>query len=423
MTGSERVPGDRQAARTHLIHDASGFQRFWAARCTSALGTGVAAVALLWIVSAGQDAGLAVGVVAAAELAAPSVLAPVLGPLVDRTNRRTLLIGSVTLRIATTLSLPFAYGYGGVGAVVPLALAQGMLSVLSANAASAALPELVGKERLATANAMLVTGTHVALVVGSALGGVLVGLSRFLPFAVDALTYLLAASLLATVDNARFGVRCHLGLGAVVGAPYWRELSEGATAFRSLKAVRTLAGIGTIATLGFAPASVALVVLVRASLGGSGAGYGAVRAAAAIGLASGAQVAPWLARRLNSSARAMSAGYCAMGMLTVILGVVPNVASALPVALLRSGSNGLLGVPSTVLLQRHVPPELRGRVFTLLGALEEAPRLAILPIAGLLADDIGPRLLFIFMALPILAASVIAIAARRLLDAPGPSPT
>lgn len=415
----EDNPAVEPGHRSVLLHD-EGFLRFWVARCTSAFGTGTAAVALLWIVSSGRDAGLTVGAVAAAELAAPAVLAPVLGPLIDRANRRAVLVATDLLRVVTTLSLPFAFKYAGVGAVVPLALVQGTLSVMFASSASATLPDLVGSPQLASANAMFVTANHVAAVLGSALGGALVQLDRVLPFAVDAVTYLASAVLISMVDKARF--RAPQGKLAEVRAPYWRRLSEGAAAFNSLRAARVLAGIGVLATFGFAPASVALVLLVRKGLGGGGADYGALRAAAALGLASGAQVAPWLSRRLGSSARAMSVGYAAMGLLTIGLGLTPNVAFAALVAFVRSGSNSLLGVPSTVLLQQHVPTELRGRVFTLLGALEEAPRLAILPAAGLLVDSIGVRPLFLLMAAPILAASVAAIARRRVLDATGPRP-
>ena len=75
-TGPQGPPAPRshRGGRWALFAEVPGFGRFWAARATSAFGTGTAAVALLWLVSAGQAPGLDVGAVAAAELAAPSVL-------------------------------------------------------------------------------------------------------------------------------------------------------------------------------------------------------------------------------------------------------------------------------------------------------------------------------------------------------------
>jgi MFS family permease len=415
-TGPQGPPAPRshRGGRWALFAEVPGFGRFWAARATSAFGTGTAAVALLWLVSAGQAPGLDVGAVAAAELAAPSVLAPILGPLVDRLERRWLLVGTDLVRIVTTLALPFAYEHGGMPAVLPLALAQGVVSVTFGSAAAAALPELVGAQHLGPANAMLVTANQGAAVLGSALGGVLVSLNAVAPFALDAATYVASATLLATLSVASLGSR--EAPAAVRRVTYRRQLVEGAKAFADRRAVRVLAGLGMLATFGFAPASVALVMLVRVRLDGGGPGYGAVRAATAVGLALGAQLAPWLVRRMKSATRAMSVGYLTMGILTVALGFSPNVASAASIALVRSGANSVLGVPNTVLFQSHVPNELRGRVFTLLVALEEAPRLAILPLAGLLADHTGVRPLFLLMALPIVATAALALASRALLD-------
>ena len=377
----------------------------------------MAAVALLWMVSgAGKNAGFDVGAVAAAELAAPSLLAPVLGPYVDRWSQRNLLVGADLARVATTLTLPFAYKYGGVLPVGLLALIQGTLSVVFSNTGSAVVPENVTAKDLAPANAWLMTANHAAAVLGSALGGILVQFNTMAPFAVDALTYLLSAGLLLTLGLTRRAPPRRVGRSPA-GA-YWRELRRGVHVARTRPAVRRLARIGGVATVGFAPASVAIVVLVRDRLAGSGSDYGAVRAAAAIGLALGAQVGPWLARRLNSMTRTMSIGYIAMGMLTVGLGLSPNVAYAVPLALVRSGSNSLLGVPSNVLLQQHVPSDVRGRVITLLAALEETPRLIILPLAGLLVDWIGVRWVFLAMAAPIIAAGSIAWTARRVRDGP-----
>ncbi|MHB8295325.1 MAG: hypothetical protein ACYDH5_12015 [Acidimicrobiales bacterium] len=76
------------------------------------------------------------------------------------------------------------------------------------------------------------------------------------------------------------------------------------------------------------------------------------------------------------------------------------------------------GAVTAVLLQQHVPAGLRGRVFTMLGALEETPRLVILPMAGLLAGTVGPRPVYMLMALPIMAGGAIAWAAKDRLDGP-----
>jgi len=118
------------------------------------------------------------------------------GVLVDRWSRRRVLVGSnlsggllyLSLAVAGTLhALTMAH-------LVVVALASGVISCFFRPAETAALREVVPADRMPAAMSQNQARRHVADLVGPPLGGALMVLCGWAPFAVDAVTYLLSAA-------------------------------------------------------------------------------------------------------------------------------------------------------------------------------------------------------------------------------------
>ena len=178
------------------------FGRYWVASVASNLGDGVRLTAVPVLAAAITPDPAAVAAVTFAGWLPWLVVALPGGVLVDRVDRRALMVALQVARlaIASALTLVLLAGLrtlAGLGAVV---FAMGACEVLFASAAPALLPALVERGELPRANARLFAGELAASeFVGPPLGGLLFSLAAPLPFAFDAVTFGAGALLLRRV--------------------------------------------------------------------------------------------------------------------------------------------------------------------------------------------------------------------------------
>src|SRR6478752_5061202 len=177
------------------------FPRYWTAATISSFGTALTAVALPVLVvdvlhaSPGQ-----IGVISAAQFVPYAVLGLFAGVYVDRWRRRPVLVWASIGRSASLALIPVLW-FAGVlqlWVLVVLLLLFGSFSVFGFAATQSLLPQLVDRRDLRLANGRLDQAEAVAQTAGPALGGALVALiGAPLAIAVDALTYVIDAALIA----------------------------------------------------------------------------------------------------------------------------------------------------------------------------------------------------------------------------------
>jgi len=154
------------------------------------------AISILAADHSGDGGGLALALVLCAHLLPGAVLGPVAGFLADRFDRRRLLVvgglleGTVTLGMVAAAAVP---DVPHVGVVQLLLLLRSAIAALREPAAGAALPHLVKKEELATANALAASAWSTTFVVGMALGGLATELGVVTALAIDAASFFCAA--------------------------------------------------------------------------------------------------------------------------------------------------------------------------------------------------------------------------------------
>ena len=193
------------------------FFRLWLAQVVSALGDWLAFFGITILAArvggAGAGAGggaAAVGVVMAARIVPGFFLAPVAGVLVDRWDRKRVMVACDVMRAAVVASLPF------VDTILGLVLASFILEVgtlLWSPAKEASVPNLVPPDRLASINSLSLIAAYgtfpVATVLFTALTGVAKGLGNIdlldtlrvnqesLAFYFDVVTFLLSALMIS----------------------------------------------------------------------------------------------------------------------------------------------------------------------------------------------------------------------------------
>ena len=182
------------------IRGSRDFLIIWIGLLISAIGTGLSSFALgLWVLQeTGSTMQFAFTFLATA---IPGILvAPLAGAMIDRHDRRRIMMACDLLSAVVTFALvglliagqlQVWHVYVGVGAT-------GLFDAFRSPAFSASVPQLVPRERLESANALVQTGNAVAAIIAPLLAGVMVSSMGFAAvLALDALTFVIGLGTLA----------------------------------------------------------------------------------------------------------------------------------------------------------------------------------------------------------------------------------
>jgi MFS family permease len=171
----------------------------WTSQVASEVGFNASTIAFPLLVLALTGSPAASGLVLGADAAAQLVVGVPAGALADRWNRKTIMLVAEAVQAVALASLVLALWWqvATVPHMVAVAVVMGVCRALFEPAEEASLPRVVPEHQLATAVAMNAARGFLGQLSGTALGGVLFAVRRWLPFAVDAVAH--AASFVALV--------------------------------------------------------------------------------------------------------------------------------------------------------------------------------------------------------------------------------
>ncbi|WP_078915120.1 MULTISPECIES: MFS transporter [unclassified Streptomyces] len=391
-----------------------GFGRLWSAAVLSSFGDALRTAALPLLAVTLTDEPLLVAAVTACGYLPWIVFGLLGGAVADRVDQRRAMWTVDALRglLVAAFAVAVALGHASIGLLIVLAFALTTLQTLFDNAATALLPALVDRDALGSANARLMTGQRVA---GGLLGGPLVPLllvgGAALPFAADAVTFLVAAALVASL---RTPVPEREPRPA--GSTLRREIAEGLRALGRDRALRGLCAATALCNIGMGALVATLVVLVTGWLDAGHAAYAAAMTAYTAGSLAGGALGRRLVDRVGRTRAVLLAGIVQTGAL-VAMGTVRSL-TTLVAALTVFGFMGMVwNVNTTTLMQERSPAALLGRVSSAFRTLAVAGAPAGALLGGAVATAWGentPALL----AAAFFALSVTALIPVRRPDVP-----
>ncbi|HEY8644768.1 MAG TPA: MFS transporter [Gaiellaceae bacterium] len=353
------------------------FRLLVVARGVSAIGNGLAPIALAFAVLDLTGSTTSLGIVVACRQVPQIVFLLLGGAAADRLARHTVMVGA---NVASAASQAIAAGLilsgtASVPALGVLAAVNGMSSAFFAPAASGIVPQLIPPEMLQRANALLRLTLNVTRVAALGAGGVIVGaFGSGDAVAIDAGSFAVAAAFL---------VRLRLPTQQMPGRRVLAELHEGWRAFSSLTWVWTIAAAFALINAAQAAAiDVLAPAQAKEHLGGATA-FGVILMTSALGFVSGGALMLHLRPR-----RLLKAGMAAV-LLTIptmlALGPPLPLLAILPCAFIGGLGIEIFSVLWDTALQRHVPKDVLSRVssWIMVGYLGLMPLgfLAISPIA------------------------------------------
>lgn len=398
-----------------LLRRRPRFRALWSALALSYAGSGAAMTALTLYVQQTRGTGTAVAALLIAE-GAPRLLGPLAGGIADRVDLRRMMIGADLGQAALfgliALLPPFA-------ALLALSAAASMLQTAYSPARTIAVPALCEEDELLTANALTGVASNLYVAVGPLVGGLLFAIGgASTAMIVNAATF--AAS--ALISRALPRLPSQVGEGDREGLFASARVGLRFAMADPLTRTVVLSTFATFAVL--AIDNVALVFLVRDTLGGPGAAYGVVSACFGVGmLVASLTIARGTGR---TPARLYLLGLLLSTVGALLTGLAPALAAAALVQLVSGSGNGVEIVASETMLHQRVPRAMLGRVAGLLSTATAAGIAISMALGGFLVDATSPRVAFFVAAAG--GALVTACAAPSLLrdralpGAPPPAP-
>jgi MFS family permease len=344
----------------------SRFAKLWTASTTSALGSGLATIAAPLFVAAHTKNPLIVSVTTGVSWLPWLLFALPGGVLVDRVDRRRLMITIDWLRVAVmgVLATALLAGWSSIALLDAALFLINTGEIVFRSASQAMIPAVVPRARLERANGWLVGGTTLTQnMIAGPLGGFLFVLAACVPFYVNAGTYAASAVLVGLLAGTYRAVRPVAG-GDDQARPVRRvrrELAEGFRWLAGQRVLRTMTVLIGLLNLTLTAAVAVLVLLVKERLHLGPVGYGTLFACMAVGALAGSASGDWLIKRVTAT-WTIRIGLLVEAGLHLVLATSRS-AYLVGFMLFAFGVHGALWtIVGSSLRQRLTPPEMMGRV-------------------------------------------------------------
>jgi MFS family permease len=388
-------------AYVELLRRNRGFRALFFATLGSLVGTWLATIALTIEIWDGTGSGSWVSALLISLFVPSIVIGLTLGPLVDRLQRRRLMIAADLIRAGVFCALPFV---SSPGAIVVLAAATGIANGFFKPAVNAGMPNLLEEADLEHGNALFQAAENVTWAVGPLVGGAVVALSGpHLAYWINAASFVFSALLIGRIPATLLQSRQALSKG------HWRDLGEGFSLLRTCAPLQVVVAAWSVAVIGTGCIDVGEVVIAKQSFDAGDFGFGVLFAAGGVGLAAGSFAGSSVARRLpirtlyGPAILLMAAGYA-------LAAIAPNVWVALPAVAIAGLGNGAAALYNVLLIQRGVPDLLRGRAFTVAMSVSYAALGLAMAAAGPVTSALGGRWIWGIGGAFCAAAGVVALA-------------
>ncbi|MFH8810863.1 MFS transporter [Streptomyces hygroscopicus] len=351
--------GERGAGKAAVPGWRGGFGRLWGAAVVSRFGDALRGAALPLLAVSLTDSPVLVSLVTACGFLPWLLFGLIGGAIADRVDQRRAMWAVDGLRAVLMAGFAVAVWLdrASIGLLLVLAFALTTLQTLFDNAATALLPSVVGQEALGRANARLMTGQEVmGRFVGAPLVPVLLGLGAAMPYAADAVTYLVAAVLVASL-----GVTPPRREPRAPGGSLRRDIAEGLAVLWRDRTLRALCVSTTLCNVGIGALIATLVLHITGWLDAGNAGYAVVITVYGIGSVTGGLLAARFTEKLGNARALVVCGTAQIGAL-VVLGAIRS----LPAAVAAMGLFGFAGIIWNVIevtmTQQRSPGGTLGRV-------------------------------------------------------------
>ncbi len=397
-----------------------GFRRLWLSHVVSTFGDSVTALALLLTAQRLTGSTAAVATTAIA-IALPQLLFGLFsGVLVDRWDRRRIMVYSDLVRAGLVLGFIAITSADLMWLLYVIAFIQATVGTLDNPARAAVLPQIVRESsdesqqgagsNLLAANSFFQSSAIVSGVLGTATAGVVAGLTSTMTalFALDAVTYLVSSTLVAklVIDKT---VRWETGEAA---NRIWSELRSGLRLVTSSRSLRTvLVGAGVV-MLGLGAVNVLMVPFIVDELAVPETWFGLLETAQVSSMVLAGLLVAAMGKRLRPGVL-LPVGLTGIAVFVAAMSLASNVWHLIgllfAVGWFVSPTQGAV----SAIIQSEVPSVSLGRVSSSLGTVVTTAQVVSMALAGVAAELLGLRTVFVIAGIITLLSAALTYLGQR----------
>jgi MFS family permease len=369
-----------------LLRGNRSLRLLWLGQAVSLLGDWISYVSVLGLVMKLNGSGWALAITMLARALPYTLVGLASGAVIDRWDRRKLLIAADVARGLIALGYLAVRSPDTVWLVYILGALMQSFSALFNPGLQAAIPSVARPEERIAANSLLQGTNGAAMVLGSALGG-LVGarLGYDWAFLLNAASFFASAACLLAVP-------CSAEASPRPSSTPWDELRDGFHFIRYNPSVLAviLRRMGERLGAGFN----LLLSLYAVQVWHQGdSGIGSLYAVIGLGLMAGSWAAGRLGRRADHRRLVWIIGWggAAEALFWIAFALSPNLAAGSAMIAGMVAGDITAAITEVTLLQQLVPDRFRGRVFAARETLQTVAWAVSLPLTGTAAERFGPR--------------------------------
>ena len=370
----------------------------WMGQVVSEIGDHFNNIAVFSLVLRNTHSGLAVSGVMLSR-AIPAVLAgPIAGVLLDRLDRKKVMIASDLIRCVVALGFIFTVDGDPKSSLWLLYVLSAVLMFASpffTSGRSAILPTITTREEMHTANSITQTTGWATLTIGTFTAGAIVAKMGFKPaFLFNALSFLFSALSISRLRLEKGSFRpAQKALTENDVVRPWHEYVEGLRYMRSSPLIFGigLLGIGWASGGGAAQILFSLFGELVFDRGAEGIGY--IWGCAGIGLVVGGALGHYLGRTLSFTGykRSVIVCYVVHGAAYIVFSQMRHFGAALFFIGLSRAAVAVTSVMNVSQLLRHVSDGYRGRVFSTIESMVWSTMMISMMVAGITSQYYSPR--------------------------------
>lgn len=372
---------------TQLLARNRNYRFMWMGQIVSEVGDHFNNVAVLSLAIADTHSGAVISGIMLSR-AIPAVAAgPLAGVLLDRFDRRRIMIASDLIRSVIALGFITAIGYKQTWLLYLLSALLMLASPFFTSGRSAILPSIASEEELHTANSLTQTTGWMTLAVGAFFGGTTVAQFGYqLAFVFNCMSFLVSAFCVWRLHSEKGHFRAeHKSLNETKVVRPWHEYREG---LRYMVSTPLILGIGLIAVgwaSGGGAAQVLFTLFSELVFNRGARGLGQLWGMAGIGLLIGGIIGNRIGKKISFINYKKTVFFCYLlhGGSYVIFSQMTNWYLALFFMGLSRASVAVSSVLNWSNLLKHVDDRFRGRVFSTIETMNYSTMMVSMMIAGI----------------------------------------
>ena len=371
---------------------------FWVVFSTqsiSLLGSQIVQFSLVWWLTKASGSASVLAVASIMALLPQVFISPIAGALVDRWNRRLIMIAtdSLVAMMVVILAILYALGLVQIWHIYALMFFRSIGSAFQFPAMQASISLMVKKESLSRVAGINQALNGMVSIIAPAIGALLFELwplQNVLMIDISTAAIAMLVLGLTRIPQPR------RASGEAVKNSLYSDISDGVRYLLGWRGGLYLILMAMLVNLFFVPAFSLTAILVSKFFGGEALQYALLESTVGIGMViGGVGLGVW--GGFKSKVKTMVLALAVAGLGSIVIGVLPPSAFLLAVAcffvigLMLPFTNGSM----FALLQTLIPPELQGRVITIVIAITSAMAPIGLSVAGPVSDVLGVQIWFI----------------------------